>query len=208
MAAVLAAGPGAALSHRSAAELWGLLPGCSSPVHVTVPGAGGRARRRGMVLHRARVPTVRHRAVPVTEPLRTLRDLRTGRLAFERAVAEAERRRLIGHTDAAALLPDGNPTQNDFEEAFLTICREHGIAPPTCQVEIGPYTVDFLFAGQSVVVETDGRASHGTRAAFEDDRARDAELAARGYVVLRFTWRQLTQRPGWVARTLRAALTV
>ncbi len=51
-----------------------------------------------------------------------------------------------------------------------------------------------------MVVETDGHATHGTRTAFEEDRASDAELATRGYRVLRFTWRQLTERPGWVAQ--------
>ena len=208
MAAVLAAGPGAALSHRSAAELWALIPGCSSPLHVTVPRAGGRARRSGLVIHRAQAPTTRHRGIPVTTPQRTLRDLKAGRATFERAVSEAQRLRLISKPEADRLLPEGKPPPNRFERLFLRICKEHGVPKPTRQAEIGPYTVDFLWPAQFVVVETDGHATHGTRTAFEEDRARDAELATRGYRVLRFTWRQLTERPGWVAQTVLAALTV
>ena len=206
MAAVLAAGPGAALSHRSAAELWGLLPGCSSPIHLTVPGNGGRARRKGIAVHRGRAPTARHRGIPVTTPERTLRDLRGGQR--ERAASEAQRLRLIAPEKAARLLPEGRPVANRLERLLLDLCRDHGLPRPVCQAQVGPYRVDFLWPAQSVIVETDGHAAHGTRAAFEEDRARDAELAARGYSVLRFTWRQLTERGGWVAGTLRATLTV
>ncbi len=208
MAAVLAAGDHAALSHRSAAELWCLVPGCSSVVHVTVPGSGGRAKRGGLVVHRAQAPATVHRGIPVTTPLRTLRDLRAGRRKYERAVAEAQRLGLISKIEADALLPAGRPPANRFESRFLRLCAEHGIPRPTRQAEIGPYTVDFLWPAQFLVVETDGHATHGTRTAFEEDRARDADLTTRGYRVLRFTWRQLTERPGWVAQTVLAALTV
>jgi very-short-patch-repair endonuclease len=208
MAAVLAAGESAALSHRSAAELWGLIPGCSMPIHVTVPGTAGRAKRGGLVIHRGEVPSTIHRGVPVTTPLRTLVALRTTRRVYEHAVAEAQRTRRISKAEADGLLPEGKPPSNRFERLFLRICEEHGIPKPTRQAEVGPYRVDFLWPAQFLVVETDGHATHGTRTAFEDDRARDAELATRGYRVLRFTWRQLTERPGWVAQTVLAALRV
>jgi len=208
MAAVLAAGPGAALSHRSAAELWALISGCSSPLHVTVPSASGRARRPGLAIHRAAVEVARHRGIPVTTLQRTLRDLKAGRPTFERAVSEAQRLRLISKPEADRLLPEGKPPANRFERLFLRICREHGIPKPERQATIGPYTVDFLWPAQFLVVETDGHASHGTRTAFEEDRARDADLTTRGYRVLRFTWRQLAERPGWVAQTVLAAPTV
>ena len=113
MAAVLAGGEGAALSHRSAAELWGVLPGCSSPVHVTVPGSAGRAKRAGLAMHRAAAGSVVHRGIPVTEPWRTLRDLR-GRQR-ERAASEAQRLGLISADDAALLLRDGAPATNRLE---------------------------------------------------------------------------------------------
>jgi very-short-patch-repair endonuclease len=117
---------------------------------------------------------------------------------FERAVSEARRLRLIDGPQAERFLPDGSPGQNRFERRFLKVCRDHGIARPVCQATVGPYTVDFLWPQQRLVVETDGREAHGTPEAF-DDRARDVELEARGYAVLRFTWRQLSRRPGWVA---------
>lgn len=212
MAATLAGGPGAALSHRSAAELWTLIPGCSSFVDVTVPGRGGRKRRKGLAIHRFhQAPQVlRRRAIPVTTPLRTLRDfkLTTDGLTFDRAVAEAERLRLCTSQELDDLLPVHTPTQNEFEQRFLKLCEQHRIPRPECQAEIGPYKLDFLWPAQFLIVETDGRATHGTRQAFEDDRARSAELTIMGYRVLRFTWLQLTDRPEWVARTVLAALGV
>jgi very-short-patch-repair endonuclease len=142
----------------------------------------------------------------VTTPERTLRDLR-GRQR-ERAASEAQRLRLIGPELAGRLLPEGRPAANRLERRLLRLCRDHGLPRPVCQATIGPYTVDFLWPAQFLVVETDGHDAHGTRLAFEEDRARDAELATRGYRVLRFTWRQLSERGGWVAGTLQAALTV
>ena len=71
---------------------------------------------------------------------------------------------------------------------------------------IGPFTVDFVWRRQRVIVELDGYRAHGTRSAFEADRARDAELTALGYSVVRFTWRQLTDGPADVASTLRTLL--
>jgi very-short-patch-repair endonuclease len=73
---------------------------------------------------------------------------------------------------------------------------------------LGPYVVDFLWPDQRVIVETDGFRTHGHRAAFENDRARDADLHARGYVVLRFTWRQIVDEPLLVAARLAGALSL
>jgi hypothetical protein len=80
MAAVLACGDGAVLSHRSAAALWGLLPVRSGPVDVTIPASAGRKKRRGIRLHRS--PSVisastRRSGIPVTTPARTIADLRS-----------------------------------------------------------------------------------------------------------------------------------
>ncbi|MDQ3587335.1 MAG: DUF559 domain-containing protein [Actinomycetota bacterium] len=212
MAAVLAIGEGAALSHRSATELWGLIAGCSSPVHVIAPTTNGRTSRARLVVHRFKEPAkmTYRRRIPVTTPLRTLRDLEptTDRLTFDRAVAEAQRLRLCTKEELDALFPIHTPTQNEFEQRFLKLCAHHGIPRPRCQAELGPYHPDFLWPAQSLIVETDGYASHGTRTAFEDDRARDVELKIKGYTLLRFTWLQLTERPEWVARTVLEALTV
>ena len=72
--------------------------------------------------------------------------------------------------------------------------------------QIGPFTVDFRWLAERLVVELDGWDSHGTRSAFEADRARDTELHVRGFQVIRFTWRQLTERPAEVAAALRELL--
>lgn len=228
MAATLALGAQAVLSHRSAAELWALVPGSSPSIHVTVPGGGSRSRRRGLVVHRSSAESSRRRGIPVTPPPRTLLDLAevTDRRGLERAVDEGERLRLCserqlravaaahpGRVGAARLrtllgyhLPGTTATANDFEELFLALCREHGLPPPECNVPLRRYRPDFLWRDERLIVETDGRATHGTRQAFERDRARDAELTAAGWRVLRFTWRQLTEQPEWVSRKVAGVL--
>ena len=210
MAATLALGQGAALSHRSAAELWTLIPGCSSLMHVTAPSTGGRSRRRGLIVHRFQRPprVILKRGVPVTTPLRTLEDLKGGvdRLTFDRAVTEAERLRLCTKKELDEVLPIHTPTANKFEQRFLKLCKAHSIPRPQCQEWIRDYRADFLWPDRKLIIETDGYDTHGTRMAFEDDRARDVELSTHGYTVLRFTWRQLTERPDWVARKVVEAL--
>jgi very-short-patch-repair endonuclease len=182
MAAVLACGPQAFLSHESAAALWKLSPTCPPLVHVTVPGSNGRRRRRGIVVHRSttliRSETTRQRGIPVTTEARTLRDLGWG----------AER------------------TRSSLERLFLRICREHGIPKPEINVRIGPYEVDILWRAERLVVEVDGYRYHSDRRAFEADRARDRELARRGFAVLRFTDRELSRDPNAVATSLHAHL--
>lgn len=73
-------------------------------------------------------------------------------------------------------------------------------------MRIGSYKPDFVWRAQKVIVETDGYAAHRGRRVFESDRARDVELGDSDWRVLRFTWRQLTQRPGWVTQKVRNAL--
>src|SRR4051794_36603112 len=95
MAAVLACGEGAVLSHRSAAELWGLLQATTGAIHVTVPGAGGRAKRRGLIIHRppslASSAVAHRQRIAVTTPARTIADLRraTDPLVVRRAIRQA-----------------------------------------------------------------------------------------------------------------------
>lgn len=232
MAATLAVGHRGALSHRSAAELWGLIPGCSSPVHVTAPGTGGRSRRSGLIVHRFTAPTetIIKRRILVSTPSRTIIDLAevVDRRTLERALDEAERLRVCteaqlrraierhpGRSGAAKLraVLEGHAvgntaTENDFEELMLALCDENAIPRPRCQLPLGDYHPDFAWPEHGVIVETDGRATHGTRKAFEADRARDAELTTAGWRVLRFTWRHLTERPEWVARKVKDALGV
>ena len=89
---------------------------------------------------------------------------------------------------------------------MLSLCRRHRLPQPEVNVSIDPYVVDFLWAECSLVVEVDGWESHRTRSAFEEDRARDARLAVLGYEVVRFTWRQISDRPAEVAKTIRVLM--
>jgi len=208
MAAVLACGDGAALSHTSAAALWGLLRPFRGPIQVTSPSLNGRARRRGIALHRsaslatATVPQATHRdGIPVTTPRRTIADLRTIVTPdlVRRAIRQAEIRGLI---DARR----SDRTRSDLERDFLSLCRRHSIPPPEVNVRIGRWTVDFVWRGQRVAVETDFFGYHRGSVAFEDDHQRDLDLRAAGFAVRRYTDRQLDNAADDVVADLRRAL--
>ncbi len=222
MAAVLACGPDAALSHASAAALWGIRPTSAALTDVVIPTQAGRRRRKGIRVHRTDLPqTTTHRGIPVTSPARTLTDLATTlpRRALTRAVEEAEKRdldlsgleELTGRPGAAAVreelnrLPKRN-TRSSFEIAFLRFCRAHDIPTPQANVDVHGLLVDFTWPDARVVVEADSFEHHGTRQAFERDRHRDAVLHAAGYHTARYTHRQLTKRPHEVERALRTLL--
>jgi very-short-patch-repair endonuclease len=182
LAAVLACGEGAVLSHHSAAALWGISPKGSGLVHVTLPGSNGRRRRRGIVVHRSRTlisaDVARRRNIPVTTQARTLSDLGYG--------------------------PE--PTRSGLERAFLRLCRAHRIPKPEVNVRIGPYRVDFLWRDAALVVEVDSYRYHSDRATFESDRIRDRELSRRGLDVLRYADRELGGDGRAVASSLHAHL--
>jgi very-short-patch-repair endonuclease len=213
VAALLAVGPDAVLSHRWAAAIWGLVEWPAHP-HVSVPGRRLRSRR-GLSIHFARSYAAadlrcRHGLV-ITSPLRTLADIG----ADERAVSEAQvlrrvtRRELesAGGPLARAVEESGAPpTRSELERTMLRIVREAGLPRPLVNHRAGPYVVDFLWPAHGVVVETDGWAAHGHRVAFERDRARDARLQVLGHVVLRFTYRRLRNEPLRVAAQLAQVL--
>jgi very-short-patch-repair endonuclease len=208
MAAVLACGQGAVLSHRSAAGLWKLLDWRGGLVDVTAPVAGGRRRRKGLCIHR--IPSLPRSAtttllrIPVTTPARTFADLRSvlSPGEFRQAARRADFLRLP--VDFGELVPDR--TASELERLFLRLCRRMRLPLPEVNVWIGTYRVDFLWREQRVAVETDGYESHRGRQAFEDDRARDNALMAAGYDVLRFTYRRVVHEPDAVAAALRARL--
>jgi very-short-patch-repair endonuclease len=207
MAAVLACGERAILSHRSAAMLWRLLEPCRAPVHVSIVGRNGRAKRRGIVVHRPstllRSQTTSELNIPVTKPARTLMDLRRvgPEWEYRRALRQAEFRRLpVGD------LPEADGSRSGLESDFRRFCRRHRLPDPEPNARIGPYTVDFLWRAEKVVVETDTYRTHGGPLAFEEDRQRDIYLKARGYEVVRVTDRQLEADPAGVAAALRAIL--
>jgi very-short-patch-repair endonuclease len=215
MAAVLACGPHAVLSHISAAELWGMLRSKRRPspassedaAHVTVPTQAGRRPRHGIVVHRSGtlVPSqvTRRLGVLVTTPSRTLADLRRALppKRFAAALREAE---FLGLPLEPDLDPDG--TRSEMEALFLGLCRRHRVPRPWVNVRIGGHDVDFLWPDRRLAVEVDGWDSHRTRSAFEEDRARDLKLKLLGFEVVRFTWRRLTESSGDVAAALRRLL--
>ena len=212
MAAVLAAGRSAVLSHATAAAAWDLRPS-GGTIHVTVTGTGGRARRSGLRIHRSRTLTQADvtsvRGIPITDPHRTLVDLaRTlkGR-PLERMVNRAER--LIDFERLARTAPPSLQavlnaytaitTRSELEERFLELCDEHGVPRPEVNARVEGVEVDFVWRDRRVIVEVDGYAFHRSPSAFETDRARDAEFGMRGWTVRRLAHTQITRRAGWVA---------
>ena len=212
-AALIAAGRTAVLSHGTAAAIWKLTPSMPPVVEVTVTMRGPRSRP-GLTIHATRRPpsvkTVD--SLPVTAPLRTLSDLTATHSPhrLERLCAEALVLKLVTkqELDAAGLLdPDLiAPTRSEFERKFFATLRHAGLCRPIAGHPIGRYTADFAWLDERVIVETDGWESHGNRIAFEDDRARDAFLAARGWIVVRITWRRLKRQPTLVMVELAQTL--
>jgi very-short-patch-repair endonuclease len=207
MAAVLACGPGAVLSHRAAGAIWEVNPP-PSQIDVTVPGHAGRERRAGLKVHRSvtLLPSqwTIHQGIPVTTAARTLADLR--RVLSDDGFAEALRK-----AEFLRLSLDNrfelDHTRSKLEARFLALCARHRLPKPEVNVRVGPFLVDFLWRERRLVVEVDGWRSHGTRSAFESDRARDAKLKLLGYDVVRFTWRQVTAEGKLVAPIVRTLLT-
>jgi len=230
LAAVLASGDGAVLSHRSAAAAWGLRETARVRVEVTV----GRVlrHREGLETHHARLAadevTVL-RAIPVTTAARTLLDLAAVVPADQlaRAVERAERLRLADAVPLpallarhprcrgaralrAALVTAPPPTRSELEDRFLAFAALAGLPRPEVNglVELRGVRIeaDFVWRRERVVVELDGFATHGTHAAFERDRARDRRLQAMGWAAVRVTWAQLHAEPEGLAAELRMLL--
>jgi very-short-patch-repair endonuclease len=206
MAAVLACGAGAVLSHLSAAHLWRLLDSRGGAIHVSVPGAGGRARRRGVRVHRRRsldaeTVTCRHN-IPVTTPAQTIADLKrlTSPAQLRQAIRQAE---VLGRRTG---LQATEPTRSELEHLFLRLCEHHRLQMPEVNVRVGPYEVDFLWREQRLIVETDGYRYHRGSQAFENDHQRDLVLRGAKLDVLRITFRQVTKEPDRVAALISREL--
>ena len=202
VAALLAAGPGAVASHWTAAFLYELIRTLPAVIDVTILGKGRRSRP-GLNIHETTRPfeVRRRQGIPLTAPLRTLADLPPAEA--KHATTEALVRRLIRPEQ----LPKGRaPTRSPLEDRLLPLIRRARLPEPLVNHRVGPYTVDFFWPDQRVIVETDGYATHGHRDAFERDRAQDAALTAAGYVVLRFTYLQVEREPHNVIAAIAAAL--
>jgi hypothetical protein len=231
MAAVLACGEGALLSHASAGALWGFATTARSRIDVTAVGRS-RSGQTGIALHQVRRLHAQDRAavdgIPITSVARTLLDLAevVSRRRLERAFEDADRRDLLdltavlgllerspgrrGHKPLGALLSERyrplTGTRSGLERQFLRLRREVGLPPPLVNSQVAGYEVDMAWPDRRLVVELDSYAFHHTRAAFERDRARDAALQLQGYRVLRVTDRQLDDEPEAIVRTIRALL--
>lgn len=222
MAAVLSCGPGAALSHRSAAALWGLTAD-RALIEVTVP-AGRFRDRPGIRVHRGGREVRRRHAIPVTSPACTLIDLAAALDAddLEAAINEADKHDVIdperlrreldrrtGRHGVKALrrILDRRTftlTDTKLERRFLPLAQAAGLSQPLTQIHLNGYRVDFWWPELKLVVETDGLRYHRTAAEQTRDRVRDQVHAAAGLTPLRFTRAQVAFDPAHVRATLGA----
>ncbi len=236
MAAVLACGEGAVLSHRSAADLHELRATDRVRIDVIVPG---RSRRtvKGVEVHRSTTLTPRDVTIvdriPCTTVARTVLDLAgvISRRPLERAIEQAEIQEVLdgtalndeiernrttrGATRLRAVLADldrAAPTESALEELMYAALKGGGVPLPERQVYIDPgdgepaVRVDFVWRAQRLIVETDGARYHRTSAKFESDRRKDQRLTLAGWRVLRITWRQLVDEPERIVETVRRML--
>lgn len=228
MAAVLACGDGALLSHRSAAALWALIKRSRRhPIEVTAPAGRGRpgiAVHEGGIYKDDRAAVVR---IPATSVARTLFDLaeviderqlgrafeeadRLGRLdlkAVEDVCARGHGRRAL--RPVRTLVEDAHApvvAKSALEERFALFCRERDIVPGETNVEILGHEVDAFWPCERVIVELDGYAFHRHRVAFEEDRSKDAKRQVAGYRAIRITDRRLEREPDTVEAEIRALL--
>jgi very-short-patch-repair endonuclease len=219
MAAVLACGDQAVLSHDSAAALWGVRTWPTQP-EVTAPQD---RRRPGIRAHRTQTLTHhdirRHRNIRVTSPSRTILNIQ-GRLTDRQLIRAVNELRLhdhLGATELARLLKASarvsrlidtaqKPTRSGKEDAFVAFCRRHGLPTPAVNTKLFGHEVDALFAAEKVIVEIDHWGTHNSYASFESDRERDATAAEHGYVTVRVTTARLAADPAHEAARLHKIL--
>lgn len=229
MAAVLGGGPKAALSHRSAAALWGIASSRGSGIEISVPSSSGR-RRPGIRLHRRpHLPLfdlTTHDGIPVTTPVRTLIDVarRLDPPRLERAINEADRLDLVDPEALFDALDDyrGQPgvgplrellgertfrlTDSELERRFLRIVADASVPTPVTGMRLNGFKVDFYWPHLALVVETDGLRYHRTPAQQARDRLRDQAHTAAGMTPLRFTHAQVRFEATHVRETLLAVV--
>ncbi|MEX2527210.1 MAG: type IV toxin-antitoxin system AbiEi family antitoxin domain-containing protein [Gemmatimonadota bacterium] len=231
MAAALACGDGSAVSHMSAAVLWGFMPKsggkANPPVHVTI--GRGHARPPGIEIHRGRMSpgeATTFQGIPITTPERTLLDLASAVPVrdLERALGEALALRLAdppkiralvgryrkraGARHLAGLVQDSSTalTRSEAERRFLKLIRQANLPIPETNVVVRGFEVDFFWRDAGLVAEVDGYAFHRSAQAFEVDRRRDSRLTAARFRVIRVTWKRLEGEPLAVVTEVAQAL--
>jgi very-short-patch-repair endonuclease len=231
LAACLAWGVGAVISHRAAAALWAFAGFTPGRIELSVPI--GRRRERAHLVHwpasLASTDTTTLYGIPVTTAMRTLIDIAGCAPAdvVEEALDDALRRKLVTVARfQRRLREDGGPgrsgtallrdlvdaragvargPESTLETRLLRVLRAAGL-PPVVQHRVGRYRVDFAYPGARVAVEADGFRWHSTRQQWDHDRARRNALTAMGWTVIHVTWEQLHQRPDEVIDSIRETL--
>jgi very-short-patch-repair endonuclease len=228
MAAVLACGPGAVLSHSSAAALWGFGLEQGSIIEISVP-ARRRSRLRGILVHRRTEAILGdvavHQGIPLTSPIRTLIDqaTRLRPMQLERAVNEADKLDRVRADVLHASLDDyrGQPgvaplrrlldplafrlSDSELEQSMRALARTTGLPTPATKAWVNGYEVDFLWPDLGIVVEADGLRYHRTASQQRRGLERDQTHLAAGMWPLRFSHWQIKHEPAHVQRVLRAA---
>jgi predicted transcriptional regulator of viral defense system len=236
MAAVLACGPEAVLSHRSAAYLWGLVDSWEEPIDVTAPNRRGRSPE-GVAAHRDGSvqpidKTVLH-GIPCTSVARTILDFAGVAPDWEvrKVVAQAEVLGVLDQPKLRALLkrsrrrrgvarlrlildaihPQTKRTRSELERLFLGMCEKHAVPEPEVNVWLAApdgrhYQADFLWRDQRLIVEADSRRFHDTDSAFVSDRKRRQQLELAGWRVSQCTWEEVEREPRRLALTVRGLI--
>jgi very-short-patch-repair endonuclease len=222
MAAVLACGSGAVISHRTGIELYELLDRQPGPIHVSIPGRSRRTRD-GIRVHR---PTTLTNAdvglldgtIPITSPARTLADFAvTAPFAqLERAVHQAQINKLVtpddlrarrGSPALRAILADAPVhTRSHNEDNLRALLKRAGFSAFEVNADVHGYECDIVFREDRLVIEADSVAYHSLARNVEADRRKDAHLRAHGFEVLRFTYTQIAYEPEVVVAGIAMAL--
>jgi very-short-patch-repair endonuclease len=226
-AAVLACGPNAALSHGSAATLWGIAKEWQLPLEVTARAQHAHRRLR---VHRSRTLTeadvTEHFGIPVTSPARTLfdnaprlSDVRLGRavnqlrashyLSLDDLWELLERRPLTSASKRLCVQlahPEQRPTRSELEDAFVRFAKRYGLPEYQVNTGVSGYEADIFFPEHRLVVEVDSWEYHRERDQFESDRDRDATRLAAEIATVRVTWERMNLAPQREADRLLAIL--
>ena len=236
MAAVLACGPDAVLSHRSAAYLWGLVDSWEEPIDITAPHRRGRSPE-GVAAHRdgslQPIDKTTLYGIPCTSVARALLDFAGIAPEWEvrKAVAQAEVLRILDRSKLQALLkrsrrrrgvarlrlildtihPQTKRTRSDLERLFLGMCSKGAVPDPQVNVWLSApdgrrYQADFLWPDSKLVVEADSRRFHDTDSAFVSDRKRQQQLELAGWRVSRCTWEEVEREPRRLAGTVKGLI--